>query len=195
VKFHRTLRHKALRERTAAWNREAILAHPRKGITMRSGITRRIAIVATIATLALSSGAAVATPPVGATPTLLGTGTFRDHIKVKTANIKAKIKPSDFTIVQVDIAPGGSTGWHTHPGPALVIIKEGTFTLYDGDDPKCRPHRYRPGQAFVDEGGGHVHIGRNETTASVRLLVTFIVPIGATPTIDAPDPGNCQHRF
>jgi quercetin dioxygenase-like cupin family protein len=159
---------------------------------MRSGITRRLAIVATIGVLTLSSGAAVATPPVGVTVTPLGRGTFSEHIKVKTSNIKAKIKPSDFAVVQVDIAPGGTTGWHSHPGPALVVIKEGTFTLYDGDDRKCRPHRYGPGQAFVDEGGGHVHIGRNEGTVPVKLLVTFIVPIGAAPTIDVPDPGNCH---
>jgi quercetin dioxygenase-like cupin family protein len=100
-------------------------------------------------------------------------------------------RPSDFVVVDITIAPGGTTGWHTHPGPALVIIKEGTFTLYDGDDRKCRSHRYGPGQAFVDEGGGHVHIGRNETSQPVKLLVTFIVPEGAMPTVDAPDPGNC----
>jgi hypothetical protein len=27
-------------------------------------------------------------------------------------------------------------------GPALVIVTEGTFTLYDGDDRRCRPHRF-----------------------------------------------------
>jgi quercetin dioxygenase-like cupin family protein len=95
-------------------------------------------------------------------------------------------------VVDLVIAPGGTTGWHSHPGPALVIIKVGTFTLYDGDDRRCRPHRYGPGQAFVDEGGGHVHIGRNETGLPVKLLVTFIVPKGAAPTIDAPAPGNCR---
>ena len=90
------------------------------------------------------------------------------------------------------IEPGGHTGWHSHPGPALVTIQEGTFTLYDGDDRKRRPHQYGPGQAFVDEGGGHVHIGRNEGTVTVKLLVTFIVPVGAAPRIDVPDPGNCD---
>jgi hypothetical protein len=43
----------------------------------------------------------------------------------------------------------------------------------------------------VDKGGGHVHIGRNEGTVTVKLLVTFIVPVGAAPRIDVPDPGNC----
>jgi hypothetical protein len=44
----------------------------------------------------------------------------------------------------------------------------------------------------VDEGGGHVHIGRNEISQAVKLLVTYILPKGITnPRIDAPDPGNC----
>ena len=71
-----------------------------------------------------------------------------------------------------------------------MIIKEGTFTLYDGDDRKCRPHPYGPGQSFVDEGGGHVHIGRNEGTVTVKLLVTFIVPVGAAPRIDVLTPAT-----
>jgi quercetin dioxygenase-like cupin family protein len=101
------------------------------------------------------------------------------------------LQPSDFIVQEVVIAAGGHTGWHSHPGPALVVIKEGTFTPYNGDDPKCQPHPYGPGQAFVDKGGGNVHIGRNETNATVKLLVTFIVPEDAAPRIDVPAPGNC----
>jgi quercetin dioxygenase-like cupin family protein len=168
-------------------------AHPKKVVAMRSSLTRRLAIVVAIAALAVPAGVAVATPPKGVTPTLLGRGTFTERVKVNTPNIKAKFKrPSDFTVLELVVDPGGTTGWHSHPGPALVIIKEGTFTLYDADDRKCRPHRYRAGQAFVDQGGGHVHIGRNETRHPVKLLVTFIVPKGAAPTIDAPRPGNCR---
>jgi hypothetical protein len=29
------------------------------------------------------------------------------------------------------IVSGGSTGWHSHPGPAVVIVKSGSLTLYD----------------------------------------------------------------
>jgi quercetin dioxygenase-like cupin family protein len=160
---------------------------------MRSRITRRLVIAVAIAALAVPAGIAVATPPLGITKAeVIGQGTFSERVKVKTPNIKAKIKPSEFVVQDLEIAPAGHTGWHTHPGPALVIVKEGTFTLYDGDDRKCRPHRYDAGQAFVDEGGGHVHIGRNETTQPVKLLVTFILPKGiTTPRIDAPNPGNC----
>ena len=167
-------------------------AHHEKVVAMRSRTTRRLAIAVAIAALTVQAGVALATPGAGISATTLGQGTFSERVKLNTPNIKAKIKPSDFIVQEVVVEPGGHTGWHSHPGPALVTIQEGTFTLYDGDDRKCRPHPYGPGQAFVDEGGGHVHIGRNEGTVTVKLLVTFIVPVGAAPRIDVPDPGNCD---
>ena len=45
---------------------------------------------------------------------------------------------------------------------------------------------------FVDEGRGHVHIGRNEGSTNAELYVTYLdVPVGAEPRIDVPRPGNC----
>ena len=41
--------------------------------------------------------------------------------------------------------PGGSTGWHTHPGHSLIIVTAGTVTAYEGDDPDCTPHVYTAG--------------------------------------------------
>lgn len=46
--------------------------------------------------------------------------------------------------------PGGSTGWHTHPGASLIIVTQGTVTAYEGDDQECTPHVYRVGDTFVD---------------------------------------------
>jgi hypothetical protein len=101
---------------------------------MRSSTTRRLAIAVAIAVLTVQAGVALATPGVGISATVLGQGTFSERVKVNTPNIKAKIKPSDFIVQEVVVEPGGHTGWHSHPGPALVTIQEGTFTLYDGDE-------------------------------------------------------------
>jgi quercetin dioxygenase-like cupin family protein len=163
------------------------------GHAMRPAIIRRLAIAAAVAALAVPAGVAMATTSQGLTVTPLGQGSFDQRLKVKAPNVKATFKrPSDFVVADLGLDPGGTTGWHGHPGPALVVVKDGTITLYDGDERRCRPHRYGPGQAFVDEGGGHVHIARNETRHPVRVLVTFIIPKGTDPFIDAPDPGNCH---
>ena len=51
-------------------------------------------------------------------------------------------------------APGQSTGWHTHPGPNVVVIVAGSFTLIDEH---CLETQYGPGQGFAT--GLDVHEG------------------------------------
>jgi hypothetical protein len=87
--------------------------------------------------------------------------------------------------------PGGTTGWHTHPGHSLITVTAGTVTAYDGNDPDCTPHVYTAGMGFVDPGGGHVHIIRNEGTVEAKTIAVQVVPASATRRIDAPAPGNC----
>jgi hypothetical protein len=87
-----------------------------------------------------------------------------------------------------------SSGWHTHPGPSLVIVTQGTVTEYEGDDPTCTPHVYSAGatNAFVDIGGGAEHIIRDESGAVAKTVVVQFIPKDATRRIDVtPAPGNC----
>ena len=87
--------------------------------------------------------------------------------------------------------PGGSTGWHTHPGHSLIIVTEGTVTAYEGSDPACQPTVYTQGMGFVDPGGDHVHNLRNESTMEAKTIAVQLIPADATRRIDAPNPGNC----
>ena len=95
---------------------------------------------------------------------------------------------------QITIAPRGHTGWHSHPGPVVVLVKSGELTLYSSDDPTCGGRTYVAGEAFIDNGQGHVHIARNlNAVQSVELWVTYFdVPIGQPFRIDVPDPGTCS---
>src|SRR5829696_527627 len=89
------------------------------------------------------------------------------------------------------VAPGGNFGWHSHPGPSLVIVKSGTSTFYLGDDPTCTPEVHPAGTAYVDPGG-LVHIARNESLSEdLVVIVTRLIPDGAAARIDQPAPGNC----
>jgi quercetin dioxygenase-like cupin family protein len=155
--------------------------------------TKRI-IVLGLAAFGLMAGVAVATPGVDVTGLITARGTVAEPLKVETDGlVELKTKgPIDVVDQTITIQPGGHTGWHSHPGPALAVIKSGTLTLYDGDDPSCEPHAYNAGQAFVDRGGGHVHIARNEGTTPVEVSVTYLTPVGAGPRTDAPRPGNCE---
>jgi quercetin dioxygenase-like cupin family protein len=99
---------------------------------------------------------------------------------------------SDLYVVNNTWAPGADTGWHTHPGHSLITVTAGTVTAYEGDDPDCKPHAYTVGQGFVDPGGGHVHLIRNEGEIPAQTIAVQVIPAGQPRRIDATDPGNCH---
>ena len=102
--------------------------------------------------------------------------------------------PSDLYVQSNVWQPGGSTGWHTHLGHSLIIVTAGVLTEYDGHDPKCKPSVYTQGMGFVDPGGDHLHIIRNEGPVEARTIAVQLVPAEAMQRIDAEDPGNCHFR-
>jgi quercetin dioxygenase-like cupin family protein len=159
---------------------------------MRSRLVLAILVVA--GGIAVCAGTVLATPPSGVTPTEFGTGRFGPidtSGRIGAWSAKMNVKgASDLHVLSNRIAPGGSFGWHSHPGPSFVIIKSGTATVYLGADPKCRPHRYRAGSGFVDKGLA-VHVVRNEGRRDLVTVVVSFVPKGATRRIDEADPGHC----
>ena len=84
----------------------------------------------------------------------------------------------------------GTFGWHSHPGPSIVLVKSGTLTLYKGDDPSCTPEVVGPGSGFVDNGGD-IHMVRNEGSVDTVVYVVSLVPAGFARRIDEPNPGTC----
>jgi hypothetical protein len=110
--------------------------------------------------------------------------------------------PSDFYIVNntwLPVDPTGqrpvaTTGWHSHPGHSLIIVTAGTLTDYESDDPECKPHVYTTGMSFVDSGGNHTHVIRNEGTILASDIAVQLVPAGAARKIDSPTvPPNCPN--
>ena len=147
-----------------------------------------------VAVLALVVGAALATPPKKATTTPLTRatlGTFKaegDGIKVES-----KQRSADVAVAKVVLEPGGSTGWHYHPGVALVSVNSGVVTEYDK---KCHKTVLKAGKGFI-ESNREVHVVRNQSKAKAVLYVTFIIPTQTTAEglrVDAPKPKNCNVR-
>ena len=141
-----------------------------------------------------------ATPANGFTSTPLAQGQF-DQFNVFNSFVlpnsqvwlsRQRTKGLSDGAVLVNVwQPGGSTGWHTHPGHTLIFVTAGTVTQYQSDDPNCTPHVYTAGMAFVDEGGAHVHIVRNEGSVPAQVIAIRLIPAGQPGRIDAPAPGNC----
>jgi predicted metal-dependent enzyme (double-stranded beta helix superfamily) len=141
----------------------------------------------------------LATPPAGFTSTTLARGRYGDidvhNVSAPPDYWQAKLKThraSDLYVQSNVWTPGGNSGWHTHPGHSMITVLAGTVTAYEGDDPTCTPKVYTVGMGFVDPGGDHVHVLRNEGAVEARTITVQLIPADAPRRIDVPDPGNCS---
>lgn len=147
------------------------------------------------------SGAAFATPANAGfvTETPVPEAAFESiHVRALTdeegEDPKVRItatEPTDIYVAHNTVAPGGNSGWHTHPGPSVVIIKTGTATVYDSNGRSCPATTYPAGTGFIDEGGGHVHLVQNAGTTTLETYAFQVIPAGVARRIDAPRPANC----
>jgi quercetin dioxygenase-like cupin family protein len=134
---------------------------------------------------AVYGGIALATPPSGLTNLPLARGTDVSH-----GTIPLQVG-TDVTMAQITVVPGGSSGWHSHPGGAIIIVKQGELTVYRAIGSRCEISKYSAGQAFV-ERPGEVDQVINTGTVPYVLYVTFPrVPEGDSARIDEADPGTC----
>ena len=148
--------------------------------------------VTVLALLALVVGAALATTPSGVTATPLTRATLGEF-KAKNDGIKVKSvqRSADIAIVKLEISPGGSTGWHHHPGVVMVAVNSGSVTEYD---PACHPTVIDAGKGFA-ESNSEVHLVRNEGEVTAVLYATFLIPSATPPggqTISDPQPKECD---
>ena len=172
---------------------------------MRSKLTRGLILGAVAMAAATYVANVLATPATGFAGITLAKGTFEDDIAIFNQALRdadgsrsdaelwfSQLRtkgPSDLYVQNNEWQIGGSTGWHTHPGPSLIIVTGGTVTAYDAD---CTQHVYNKGDVFVDPGGDHVHLLRNESGNDVaRTVAVQLIPAGATRRIDAEQPVGC----
>jgi quercetin dioxygenase-like cupin family protein len=125
---------------------------------------------------------------------LLATSPWRDVSQgqnIWTSMQKTK-GDSDLYVLNNVWPPGGDTGWHSHPGHSLIIVTAGTLTEYESDSPDCKPTVYTAGTGFVDPGGEHVHLIRNEGSVQASTITVQLIPANAQRRIDEPEPASCH---
>ena len=126
-----------------------------------------------------------ATPPSGLTNTPLAAG-----INTSDGTIPLKAG-TNVVFAQITVLPGGSSGWHSHPGGAIVTVQQGSLTVYEAVGGGCEIATYSAGHTFV-ERPGEVDQVINTGTMPYTLYVLFPrVPVGALPRTDEPNPGTC----
>ncbi|MEU3689061.1 cupin domain-containing protein [Streptomyces narbonensis] len=153
---------------------------------VRGARPRRALLVAgAVAAVAVVPSAAQATPGSGVSGTVLAKGVSDGKLKIKPPKGDTEV-----VVRTITIAPGGSTGWHHHPGQLVAVVQAGTLSRTLDD---CSVEVTPAGGAFVEPSGGkHVHIGRNLGTEPVVLYVTYLLPKGAPLSVDEPAPACAE---
>ncbi len=144
-----------------------------------------VAVFGTFATVALGS------PGVGFAPTTLATGNLNNDVKWNSDRVKFQTKdPTDVRVQRIDIAPGGFSGWHHHPGIVIVTVASGQVTFTNSD---CSSTTYGPGlpagSVFV-EGGDDP--GQASSAGGATVYATFVAPHADPPVFRIEDsPRSC----
>jgi len=176
---------------------------------MRKKLKWMLVVSSVILGATLSVGSVQATQSSGFTGTTIVSGRFEDfdvqnhalfpeNLQTEFGNLWLSLQrtkgPSDLYVQNNVWQLNGTTGWHTHPGHSLIIVTVGTVTYYEGDDPTCTPHVIAAGTAnntFVDRGGDHVHLVRNEGVVDAVGYAVQLVQAGAVRRIDADANPDC----
>jgi quercetin dioxygenase-like cupin family protein len=133
-------------------------------------------------------GLAMATPTVGAFyNNILSTGLADNDIH---ANGSVQLGDEDFTaevhtygasnvVVQdVKFSPGGTTGWHKHPGVVLLTLTADSGSV-DWYDAHCGKVTYKAGDTWTE--GTRLHDVVNNSAMDAHFLVTYLVPAAVPP--------------
>lgn len=157
---------------------------------------KRLAGIGALLALAVSAGTALATPPSGITSApVLARGTNQ------TAQVVAGAANTDIVTTQLTIAPGGTSGWHSHPGPVTAVVTAGTVSFWR--TPDCGERTLKAGDsvnlsnAVIAPGGGTgLDLVRNQGAVPATLMLTHVnipagssallIPVSTTPCASAP---------
>jgi len=132
----------------------------------------------------IAAGLAVATPTIGAWyNVVLSTGTAERDIRAH-GHLVIPGMDEDFNTVlvtegasniiqqEVKFSPGGTTGWHTHPGIVLLTLAADSGPV-DWYDSTCGKTVYKAGDSWTE--GTKLHDVVNHGSTDVHFLVTYIV--------------------
>ena len=165
---------------------------------MRASKIRQSAAAGAAALLVLSfAGTATGTPGSGVlSGPILARGDFveRVDVRIKAATGHGLVVSNapgagEVVVQEIVIAPGGTTGWHSHPGPVVVVVKAGALTYVSQDKGVCYEKTYPAGKSFIDPGQGNAHTAFNRGTENLVLIATYFdVPVGGSQRIDVPVP-------
>ena len=102
------------------------------------------------------------------------------RVMVGKANVS--VPGREAVVARVDVAAGGKSGRHTHPGDEISYILEGELTLLVDGQP---PRQVKAGESFVVPAG-MVHDAHNNGSVATKLVGIYVVEKGKPLASPAP---------
>jgi quercetin dioxygenase-like cupin family protein len=96
--------------------------------------------------------------------------TVTSTILADTTAVRLRIDRSVF--VPSPDQPEFSSGWHTHPGPVIIQVQEGSLKITQGT---CHPNVVGPGETYIETAELPVLATANK---AAKWTATLIVPAG-----------------
>jgi len=135
--------------------------------------------------VAVNAVPGAATPSVGFTSQILGRGTYMSNGDLPLP------KGLEVVVAKITVVPGGSSGWHSHPGGAIGIVQQGQLTLYVSVGNHRSATVYTHGQSFTERPNDVVNAVNTGSTDFIVIATFPGVPVGGSTRIDRPNPGTC----
>lgn len=151
---------------------------------------KRIPLVFTIV-LAVAILAYAGLPPTDVDPSTVPLGTLAGKTPVNVLSVDAFTRAinqahgTNAILQHVQLGPNQSTGWHTHPGPNIVLVGAGSGTLMDEH---CQVTTYGVGQAFATGLEVHEVIAGPE---GIDVYTFYFLPADADVLRADADPPAC----
>jgi quercetin dioxygenase-like cupin family protein len=138
---------------------------------------------------------------MGSTLTTAGATTSygMDMTEISRARVSGKAPTVEFRdgtetqVVKLVLEPGGTTGWHRHPQPAMFLVDKGTLTSYGLDGPPCDPVEVPAGKVlFGGPHAHHSHLVHNQGAEALQVTVLYFnLAPGQAGAVDAERPKEC----
>jgi quercetin dioxygenase-like cupin family protein len=107
-----------------------------------------------------------------------------EKLKIDEWKLSLKTKgASDFYIQDIAIAPGGYSGWHSHPGMFVGTVLTGSIDFYDEN---CNLTTFTAGQVWTEND--KLHAIANHGNVDARAQFAYLVKHGEPRRIDQPAP-------
>jgi quercetin dioxygenase-like cupin family protein len=159
--------------------------------------TKTKLMVGSLSVACAVAGLALATPTIGAFyNVILSTGIANQdvhtHAHVALPGLEDGFSAAletegaaNFIVQEVRFSPGGTTGWHTHPGILLLSLAADSGPI-DWYDANCAKRVYNAGDSWTE--GTKLHDVVNNSSLDAHFLVTYVVAKGVNKRTDQPAP-------